>query len=284
MSVKSPFKPKGNIQLQAPDSILPGVSLPLEIRITTEEEIKPREVRAELVGEETYYEKIHRGNGYMTTHFTFARIVQTVAEQPALLQGVEQKWNCSLQIPPDILPSCRGKWVNILWTLKAVVDVPKRIDLSQEKPMHVFCPPPQVSNMPVLPAEKAFGQVVLSLKAPQAASAGDSLKGQLALQIKENLSVNSIRIELVLVEDAHDRKTNQVISTTRISDEISFSQNQSPSFQFALDIPPEAPPTAVCKHSNLHWKVRAVIDRKMKTDFNVMQELFVYNAPKLTAQ
>jgi len=284
MAFKFLSRPKGKIQLQAPDSILPGVSLPLEIRITAEEEIKTREVRAELVGEETYYEKRPRSYSYTVLHYTFARIVQTVAEQPDLLQGVEQKWNCSLQIPPDALPTCRGKWVNIFWTLKAVVDVPKRVDLSQEKPLLVFCAHPQVSNMPVLPAEKTFGQVVLSLKAPQAASAGGTLKGQLALQIKENLSVNSIRIELVQVEDAHDRKTNQVISTTRISDEASFSQNESPSFQFALDIPPEAPPTAVCKHSNLHWKVRAVIDRKMKTDFNVEQELFVYNAPKLTAQ
>ena len=284
MAIKSPFKPKGKIEIQAPDSILPGALLPLEIRITTEEEIKPREVRAELVGEETYYEKMHRGNGYMTMHFTFARIVQTVAEQPALLQGMEQKWNCSLQIPPDILPSCSGKWVNIRWSLKAVVDVPKRVDLSQEKPLHVFCPPPQVSNMPVLPAEKTFGQVVLSLKAPQAVSAGNFLKGQLALQIKEKLSINSIRIELVQIEDAHDRKANQVVSTTRISGEASFDQNESPSFQFALDIPAGAPPTAICKFSNLRWKVRAVINRKMKTDFNVEQELFVYNAPKLTAK
>ena len=283
MVFKSIFKPEGKIQIQAPDSILPGALLPVEIRITTEEEIQPRELRAELVGEETYYEKTQRGNGYMTMHFTFARIVQTVAEQPALFQGVEQKWNCSLQIPPDALPTCRGKWVNIRWTLKAVVDMPKRVDLSQGKPLPVFCPAPHVSNMPVLPAEKAFAQVALNLEAPQVISAGNSLKGQLNLQIKENLSVNSIRIELVQAEDAHDRKANQVVLSIKISDEASFSQNESPSFPFSLDVPAGAPPTAVCKHSNLHWKVRAVIDRKMKTDFNVEQELFVYNAPKLTA-
>lgn len=282
MAIKSPFKPKGKIEIQAPDSILPGALLPLEIRITAGEEIKPREVRVELVGDETYYEKRH--NSYMVVHFIFARTVQTVAEQPVLSQGVEQKWNRSLQIPPDILPTSRGKWVNICWTLRVVPDVPKRIDLSQEKPLNVFCPPPQVSNTPVLPAEKTFGQVVLSLNAPQAASAGNFLKGRLALQIKENLIINSIRIELVQVEDAHDRKANQVVSTTLISGEASFSQNESPSFQFALDVPTQAPPTAICKHSSLRWKVRAVIDRKLKTDFNVEQELLVYNAPQLTTK
>jgi len=282
MVIKSLFKPRGKIEIQAPDSIPPGESLHLELRITAGEEISPREVRAELVGDETYYQKVHRGYGYTVLHNTFARIVQTVAEQPALSQGVEQKWNCSLQVPPDILPACRGQWVNISWTLKAVVDVPKRVDLSQEKPIQVFCPPPQVNNMPVLPAEKTFSQVALSLKAPQVVSSGTSLKGQLNLLVKESLDISGIRVELVQVEDAHDRKANQVVSTTHISGKASFSQNESPSFPFSLDVPAGAPPTAICKFSGLRWKVRAIIDRKMKTDFNVEQELFVYNAPKLT--
>ena len=134
--------------------------------------------------------------------------------------------------------------------------------------------------MSVLPAEKIFGEVTLILKAPPVASAGDTLKGQLTLQIKEKLSIRSIRVELVQVEEAGARKADEVISTTQISGAASFNQNESPSFEFSLDIPAEAPPTVICRHSNLRWKVRAVIDRKMKTDFNVEQELLVYNASK----
>jgi len=204
-----------------------------------------------------------------------------VAEQPALSQGVEQKWSSSIQLPPDALPTCRGKWVNIRWTLKAVLDVPKRADLSYGKPFHVSCLSTQLSDMPVLPAEKVFNQVTLMLKAPQAISAGTTLKGQLVLQLKDNLSISSIRVELARVEKAGSRDADEVISTAQCSGAASFNQNDSPSFEFSLDIPAEAPPTAICKFSSLRWKVRAIVDRKMKTDFNVEQELFVYNAPKL---
>jgi hypothetical protein len=136
--------------------------------------------------------------------------------------------------------------------------------------------------MPVSPVEKTFGQLTLSLKAPRAISTGNTLKGQLSLQIKDKFSIRSIRIELVRVEDAKEEKANQVISTAQVSEEASFNQNESPSFEFALAVPAEAPPTSVCKHSNLRWKVRAVIDREMKADLNAEQELFVYNAPKPT--
>ncbi|MCX6006774.1 MAG: hypothetical protein NTZ34_05880 [Chloroflexi bacterium] len=277
------FKPKGKLVLQAKDNSLPGELLPIEIRFTPEKEIKPREVRGELVGEETYYVTVTTSDDDMRDarkDEKFASIIQTVAEQPSLLPGVEQKWSSSIQLPADAPPTCHGKLVNIRWTLKAVLDVPKSANLSQEKPLNVVCPSPQVSDHPALPAENIYKEVTLTLKAPQVASIGSTLKGQLTLQIKDKLSFRSIKVELVRVEEAGSRKANEVISTTQISGEASFNQNESPSFEFSLDIPAEAPPTVICKRSNLRWKVRAVIDRKMKSDFNVEQELLVYNASK----
>ncbi|MCX6006241.1 MAG: hypothetical protein NTZ34_03155 [Chloroflexi bacterium] len=290
MVFKSPFKPKGNLGLQSQDTILPGATLPLEIRVTPEEEVQPREVRAELTGEETYYAtERHYRNGHYETHTvtktnTFAKINQTLAEQPTLFKGVEQKWNCSLQLPPDAPPSCRGEVVNICWTLKAVLDVPKRADLSQEKPLKVVCPAPQMSENPAMPAENSYKEAALILKAPQVASTGSTLKGQLTLQVKDKVSIRSIRVELVKAEKAGVRGGDKVVSTTQISGTASYNQSESPSFEFSLDIPAEAPPTVLYGSSNLHWKVKAVIDRKMTTDFNVEQELFVYNAPKVTAK
>jgi hypothetical protein len=284
MVFKSLSYPKGEMVAQAPDSALPGARIPIEIRVTIEEEIKPRALRVELVGEETYYlpSRGRHSHGSVPWESTFAKIVQVVAEQPSLSQGMEQKWSCSVQIPPDALPSCRGEWVNIRWTLKAILDVHNRVDLMKANPLRVLSPSPQMGDVSLASAEKTFGQVVLTLKAPREISTGNTLKGQLALQIKDKLSVRSIRIELVRIEDAKEEKVSQVISTARVSEEASFNQVDSPSFEFALDVPAGAPPTSVCKHSYLRWKVRAVIDRNMKTDFNVEQDLIVYNAPKIT--
>lgn len=279
------FKPKGELALQAPDSSMPGDIIPIGILLIPEEDVKPREVRAELVGEETYYKTETHTNsrGHPTTHTVqkneaFTTIVQTLAEQPILVKGLEQKWNCSLQLPSDVPGTCRGKLVNIRWTLKAVLDVPKRADLSQEKPLLVFSPYRQTAGITDFAAEKTFGEVALELKAPPAAQAGDIILGKLTLQIKEKLGLRGIRVELVQIEEAGTRRADNVISTAQVSGEASFSQHESPSFEFSLEVPAEAPPSAICKHSSLLWKVRAVIDRKMKTDFSVEQELFVYNS------
>jgi hypothetical protein len=280
------FKPKGKLVLQAQDISLPGELVPLDIRVTAEEEIKPNAVRAELVGEERYFKTEMRGDGKghsrphtVEKNETFTRIVQLVAEQPDLSQGMEHKWNSSVQLPADAPCTCRGKLVNIRWTLKAILDVPKRADLSQEKPLHVFCRPPGGAT-PVPTAEKTFGEVSLSLKAPAGAVAGTSLKGQLTLQITDKLTIRSIRIELVQVEVAGTRREDTVVATAQVSGETAFSPLESPSFSFSLPIPADALPTSVCTHSSLRWKVKAVIDRKMKSDFNVEQELQVFNSSR----
>jgi hypothetical protein len=285
MGLDSLLKPKGKLTLRAPDNCLPGQLIPMEIWVSAEEEIKPREVRAELAGAETYYvtETHHDAKGRIQTHTVkkneiFAAIVQTVAEQPFLSQGTEQKWNVSMQLPADAACTSQGKLVNIRWTLKAVLDVPKRSDLSQEKPLMVFCQPAKIGDTSILLAEKTFNEVTLLLKAPAVAVVGDTVKGQLTLQIKDKLNIRSIRVELVRLEEAGTNRGDEVVAKTQIESGDSFNQNESRSFDFSLSIPAAAPPTVTGKHSSLRWKLKAVLDRKMKSDFSVEQELLVYNA------
>lgn len=286
MGFASLFGPKGKILLQAPDNSQPGEIIPVEIAVTPGEEIRPREVRAEIAGEETFYvTETHYSNGHTTTHTVqkneaFTAISQTVAEQPSLTKGVEQRWNCSLQLPPDAPPTSRGKLVNVRWTIKAVVDVPKRADLSQAKMLRVFSPSRQTLDLSDSSAEKSFREVTLALKAPPLACPGSVLKGQLTLQTKEKLSIHGIRVELVQIEEAGTRSASEVVSVANLSGSASFNQNETPIFEFSLSIPSEAPPTVICRRSSLRWEVRAVIDRRMKTDFNLAQGLLLDNAAK----
>ena len=287
MAFGSIFKPKGQMDIKSPDSSLPGQQIPVEIKVTPEDEIRPREVRVELVGEETFYKTEHHTDtsGHRKTHIVkkdepFASIVQVVAGQPVLLKGAEQKWACLLQLPADASCTCLGKLVNIRWKLKAVVDVPNRSDLSQEKSIMVLCQSQQVSSSSSAPVEKSFGEVTLLLTAPVTAASGCTIKGQLSLQIKEKLGIRSIRIELVQAEEAGTKTSEEIIAKVQVAGESNFSQYEAPSFDYSVDIPREVPPTSICKHSNLRWKIRAVLDRKMKTDFNVEQEIFLYNASR----
>jgi hypothetical protein len=286
MGLDSLFKPKGKLMLQSQDNALPGDIVPFDIRVIAEEEIEAREIRAEMVGEEAYYvTETHRDSkGHVHTRTvertnTFTGMVQTIAGQPALHNGTDQKWNSSMQLPQDAPPTSRGKVVNIRWTFKAVLDVPKKGDLSQEKPLNVFSHS-RSSEISIAPAQKSFGEVTLSLLVPPAAVASYPLKGQLTLNVKENLNIRGIRAELVQVEEAGTRNSDDVISKSQVSGDRSLSAGESLTFEFSLDIPASAPPTSICARSRLGWKVRAVLDRKMKTDFSVEQEVAVYNALK----
>jgi hypothetical protein len=282
-------KPKATINIAAQNRVLPGALLPVGIRLNAQEEIKAREVRAELVGEETYYvkETHHDSKGHTSTRLvqktnTLARITQTVADQSTFLRGTEQHWSLSLQLPPDAPPTCIGKLVNIRWSLKTVIDTPNRPDTSQEVPLTVLCLPPQASRINELPAEKVFNDVGMNLEIPPLASPGETLIGRLNLQMKDKVNTQGIRIELVQNEDTGARSAVEVVAKTEISGSTSYGEFDAPSLEFSLNIPAEAPPTAQSFHSSLHWRVKAVVARRLRSDFNVEREVFIYNATEPT--
>jgi hypothetical protein len=208
---------------------------------------------------------------------TIANIKTTVAAQPVLLKGSEQHWSTSLQLPPDAPPTCHGKIVDIRWKIKAVLDVQNQRDQSQEMLLQVLRPASQNSNFSSYSGEQSFNDFTANLEIAQAASPGETLMGKLTLQMKDKLNVQGIRIELVQVEAAGDRASAEVISKSEVSGSTSLDQGKSPSFDFSLHIPYEAPPTALSFHSNLRWKVKAVIARRFKSDFNIEREILVNN-------
>lgn len=290
MALGSVFKPRGKIEVLAPDSSMLGQQVSVSVLVIPEEEIKPKEVRVELVGEETYYETErhydsdspgHKKTRIVKRNEPFASIVQVVATQPTLFKGSEQKWSCSPQLPEDSGCTCHGKVVDIRWKLKAVVDVPNRPDLSCEKPLNVLSLPAQQDVVASPPAERSFGAVDLSLKVPASARAGSLIKGQLSLRVKEKLSVRSIRVELVRAELAGNMVNQEVVSKAHIIGDTNFNALESPSYDFSLEIPAGIPPTSIGKESSLRWKVRAVLDFKMRTDFNVEKEIIISNTSKL---
>lgn len=263
---------------------MPGTSIPVSVNLTPHEEVKPREVRVELVGQEIYYvrqtytdSKGHVHTRVVRKNNTFARIARTVAQQPVLFTGAEQRWRTTLAVPPDAPPTSKGKLVNISWTIKAVMDVPMRHDQSEEIPIQILSIPPQSGDG--MTAEKIFDDCVLNLEAPFIAGADETLIGALVVQTKQNLKVRGIRVELIQSEDAGARKSEQVISEQQISGAVSLNPYESPSYKFALAIPAGAPPTAISPHSSLRWFVRATLDRRLRRDFNVQQQLLIYHAP-----
>ena len=285
MALSLPFQPKADIDLQSDASAFPGAALPVRIRLTPREEIKPREVRLELVGRETYYVRQHSGgkNGgtrIVRRNSDFNLITRTLAQQPVLTRGIEQYWDTALALPPEAPPTSRGKLVDVRWALKSVIDIPMRPDHSSEVPVLVYKLPPQSEASAPAPAGKAFDECLLKMEAPHVAAAGDTLIGHLHLEMRKEINVRGIRVELISYEDAGARKESAVAASRQVAESLAIGPHEMRSFEFALSIPVDSPPSMVSPHSSLRWVLKVSLDRRFRGDFNIEQEVLVYNAPE----
>lgn len=284
-----PFKSKAELEVHTSETCLPGASLPVEIVVCLQEELKPRQVRLELVGQETYYEhQTYPGTkGRPETRTvrkvnTFASIPHVALEQPSLVPGVEASREVSIQIPFDAPPSCRGEVVDVRWILKATLDVPGRLDQVREVPLQVMRTAP-INGRPdgagkSLPAQKSFDDCTLELEVPGLLSAKETVRGRLLVKALRAFQVRGIRVEVVRLEDAGAQNAENVTARQDLSGSLSLNPMESPSFAFSMPLPETVAPTMASPHSSLRWQVRAVLDRRLRTDFNVQQDVFIYNA------
>jgi len=286
------FKPKSQLQLHTAETCLPGASLPVEVSVCLQEQLKPREVRLELVGQETYYvQETHYGpKGQVQTRTVrkvnaFAKVTHVVLEQPSLTPGVEASREVSLQVPFDAPPSCQGEVVDVRWTLKAILDAPGRRDQVQEVPLQVLrAAPAEVDpgkeGKAWLPVEKSFEDCALTIEVPAVLGARGTVSGRLLLKTNRPFQARGIRAELVRLEDAGARRSEEVLVHQNLSGPISLNPYEAPSFAFSLPLPQVVAPTMASPHSSLRWQVRAVLDRRLRTDFSIWQDVFIHNAPE----
>lgn len=265
--------------LGPPATCIPGDTLPVEVRLTPGEDVTPRQVRVELAGREDYYVEVEsrdsnrgRTNSIEKRTRVFQTVVQVVHEAGLLGKGVEQRWSASLQVPPDAVVSSRGKYVDVRWVVRAVVDMAGRGDIAREQPVVVLAPVP--ADAPRAEQTEPLEDGTLTLEIPRAALAGgETVAGVLRIEAASPPQVRGIRVELVRSEYAGERKVDEVVAHQAFP-------TGSPSYSFALVLPPGAPPSSLGGgNSRLLWLVRGVLDRPMRSDFRVQTYVQVHNAP-----
>jgi hypothetical protein len=287
------FKPKAELEVQTKETCLPGATLPVRVTVCLQEQVKLRQLRLELVGQETYYVqetttdyKGRRETDTVQRVDTFARVSRVVMEQPSLLTpGVEAGREVSLQVPLDAPPTCQGKVVDVCWRLRAILDIPGRPDQMREMPLQVVSVAPTQAawykeGKALLQAEKSFEDCALTLEVPAVLAAREVVRGRLLVRAKRHFEVRGVRVELARLEDAGARRAYYAVAHQDLSGPISLNPTDSPTFDFSLPLPQDVAPTMVLPHSSLLWHVRAVLDRRLRGDFNIQQDVFVYNAPE----
>ena len=266
--------------LGPPATCVPGDTLPVEVRLTPGEDVTPRQVRVELAGREDYYVEVesrdsnNRGSTKSIQKRTrvFQSVVQVVHEAGLLGKGVEQCWSASLQVPPNAVVSSKGKYVDVRWVVRAVVDMAGRGDAAREQPIVVLAPAP--ADAPQAAQIEPLEEGTLTLEIPRAdLAAGETVEGVLRIEAASPPQVRGIRVELVRSEYAAARKIDEVVAHQAFP-------TGSPSYSFALVLPPGAPPSSLGGgNSRLLWLVRGVLDRPMRSDFQVQTYVQVHNAP-----
>ncbi len=256
--------------------------MPVKVDLITDEEIKANAVRLEVICTEAYYvTETHRDSrGHQVVRTVkrtneLSKIESILAESPLFSAGMQRRWDVSLDLPSNAVPTCARKVVDVKWLVKAVLDVPGRPDQVHELTLQVLAP--RAREITMLSSDKRFDDVVMNLQMPSAAAVGKKLSGKLTLSIKEKISLQGIRIELVCYEDAGSKTASEAVVRNEISNSLSFSPGETPTFDFSLQLPEDIPPTSHGSRSSLDWKVKAILDRKMKTDYSLEQEVYIYN-------
>lgn len=282
------FRPGAKLELAAPPAASPGTTLPVSIKLLPARQLVVSAARLEIIGRETYFITTTSSTGRSNTtttsaaHAIFSRFTVDLPVEGPLTPGDERRWQEAIVMPGDAAPSSRGRLVDVRWTVRASVSLPRRRDLARQSPLQVLGPAPASDEQAATAVSSEFDEAALRLELQQTAlMPGAQASGRLRLEVRQSLDLRGIRAELVLVEDASDKGQQRVVAEQRLSGPVSLRPFESnPSYPLSLHLPADAPPTTRAPHSSLSWRVRIALDRRLRGDLAVEREVRVYQPPR----
>lgn len=270
---------KGELAVDAPDTCVPGASLPVKLSLHLRKRTQVREVRAVLIGQEAYYYRRRRG----TLHHSVAPFIalpQKVMEASILPDNYTRKWEVLLQVPNDGPPTCQGEVVDVWWLVRAELDVPGRPNLIHEVPVQILPLESPEADEAEIEAQANFEACNLALRvAAQDVTAGERLRGRLDVTPADQLEARGVRVELVRFERAGENEEKRVDVQEELTGTVTLRPYSARSFSFALAVPPDAPSSLETERSRVKWTVRGVVDVPWRADLTVQQALRIRSVP-----
>ena len=279
-------RPKVAFEMKIADaSFMPGSEVELELSLHPRRKAEVRSGHAELTCIQTYWERVQyyvysRYGGYYRTRLH--RLTETVYRDSApfieameLVAELPVRKRVRFVLPQEAPPTVRGGVVNIGWWLKASVDVVKRRDLHQEAELFVSRPEPArvegVGSKAMAQVESTFDQGAMSLALPSApVRAGDVVSGTFRLQMREALAPRQVRIELERSELAGDHGWTGVIDQQVLEDNPDLEAGGRREWRYRLRVPQGPWPSIQTNRSQVEWRVRGIVDQRLKTDPTVV--------------
>ena len=94
--------------------------------------------------------------------------------------------------------------------------------------------------------------------------------------------VNEVRVELVREEDVPRGQGNEEHVTEAsvvVAGEVELAPGAPQEYPFRVEVPPDPVSTLRTDQSTVRWRLKGIGSRRMRSDYNVTQELLVYSAP-----
>ncbi|MCS7207510.1 MAG: hypothetical protein NZ951_06210 [Dehalococcoidia bacterium] len=162
-------------------------------------------------------------------------------------------YRLEVPLPADAPPTARGRMLQMVYTLRARLDIPHAPDRWEVAPLRVHTSPPPWEGLPPSPREESIS---VRLEAPRTLVAGQRVQGSLALVASHPVVLNDLRLDLVQRERVPPREWAFTVGRVAFPS-VSLGAYAERVLSFSLGIPPQAPPTCVLPHHcSIQWSLR----------------------------
>ena len=261
-----------------------GDKLDAQVRLLPKSDFRVRHGRVEFVCIETWVQRIDSqyGPSYHRKTEVLSSEGETFMEDQTLRNGVPYSADLKATVPMDALPTLRGALVQkiepgIAWTVKVDLDVVRARDIHQDQEITVVASPAPRDDRPVpVNAHSTRGGCPLTLELSRsAARSGNRVDGTLRAEPQGDITASEARVELVREEKFGNTAKNQVVDQATFERDLSLQSGETREWSFSLDVGQVAMPSLKTEKSSVRWLVRAVLDRSLRTDPKVEQEIDV---------
>ena len=147
----------------------------------------------------------------------------------------------------------------------------QRQEFTVVRPTALEDPPPS----PIV-AESRHRQCVLTLSLSRShARSGDRIDGSLRAEMLEEVSASEVRVELVRVEKFGNESQDHSVDVVTLERDPTLQSGQTREWPFQLDIGQVGVPSLKTEKSSVRWLVKGILDRRMRRDLGVEQEISV---------
>ena len=279
---------------RAQGNYFPGETVQATVYVEPAKELKIQEGRIVLICRESFQyrtiEHTRDSKGHTSAHTVerWMHYEHEAAREPFLMEGtlaanVVQTHQFAAKIPENSWPSLDGRIVKVQWLVKATLDRKLTGDVNTEAVVNVLSAMSEAQTQGSYGQSSEPGEAMLSLELPGTNFLpGELISGNLLITAQKKFDANEVRVELAQAEYVSFDQGNHNENTfkVKLAGKTKFNPGETLRLPFQVQLPNPCPVSAAGNTWWAGWKLRGVLNRFLRKDTMVEQELKVYSVRK----